>query len=193
MLRESSTHRTAGRSNTGNHSRRCSRGSDGLLGTNSFFHRTINMTDEEERATDARLEAAADRAPPHSVHRMVRSDHFFAMYRRKMHAKAPPPIPHGKPATSPTNTAVPRFLPANANNTRRNPTQPEMRMIGTSFFSILILVCFITRLRRPNDKRTDWLAAQAADRYKYQSDPEPSQRENPTAGSQFGRANGSTN
>lgn len=32
------------------------------------------MTDEEERAKDARLEAAAARAPPHSVHRLVR--HF---------------------------------------------------------------------------------------------------------------------
>jgi hypothetical protein len=28
------------------------------------------MTDEEERASDARLEHAAARAPPHSVHRL---------------------------------------------------------------------------------------------------------------------------
>ena len=33
---------------------------------------TTKMTDEEERVNDARLEHAAARAPPRSVHRMVR-------------------------------------------------------------------------------------------------------------------------
>src|ERR1035437_328773 len=80
----------------------------------------------------------------------VRSAHFLARYRRNMHAKAPPPIPQGTPATSPTKTAAPRFFAARARNTRTNPPSPESRMIGTSAFSILIVVCFITSLQRPN-------------------------------------------
>jgi hypothetical protein len=40
---------------------------------------TIKMTDEEERATAARLEHAPARAPPHSVHRLVRAVHLLAL------------------------------------------------------------------------------------------------------------------